>query len=750
MALNKYAKNVVKNKTLGYANADDAFGNTTKSTLNKKDETYVTDISDPNMLHEFASYNTIFTLSALSQEELERPGDVLRATPHDIIAKSGGIGPNENRTRNPVSADNKKIIEKNERLQGAIDKSLETLGANRDLYFRNVSINAIPGLNDKRRLTSVTQINMEIVEPFGISLLERIRAAAINNDYLDHLDAPYLLTIEFVGFDELGNQATDKLTQAMKRVIPVKLVDMNMDVSQAGTVYNLKAIPYNEFPYLNVYNWPRTSGQLNPEGKTLESAVKKLEQLLNQQNEDENEQGQNELPDKYVISIHEDLAPEKLIQLSTVPQSGMAQGATGADAGFYVGTGQEVPPDYMKFNSNMSIIKILEEIMKGHPDYTDKKFAEFYRKASKELGVAEFKGGAGAVLEAAEDFYFKYFKIRASIIPISKEFDTIRATHRKIIKFAIEPYYVHAYSLAIPGVSTGQNFKNFVFKKYNYTFTGENVDILDLDIKYRVAYFQSRLKDFEADNKRKNKIDKIESKNTGGTTGLDIFGDGSLILKSEPSVAKSEGTGKTGGTPSELDSFLDSLTHPLADMVNVRLEILGDPAWMGQSQYIPAAPEIFSDAKAIHKDSTIDYWRGNRKRIWNDELRCYNADVAEPIMMLNFRMPTDLNDLTGVYELQKDQSAEFSGLYRVVTTEHNFSDGRYTTVLNLTRFNNQGVNISNPVPTATVISDGVASKVVTQVEANSLVKEAMSAYKEVTNIGRKFQELISKIKGYFG
>ena len=44
--------------------------------------------------------------------------------------------------------------------------------------------------------------------------------------------------------------------------------------------------------------------------------------------------------------------------------------------------------------------------------------------------------------------------------------------NRKKINFHVEPYKVHAYSLAIPGVSTGKNFKNFVFKTYNYIFTG--------------------------------------------------------------------------------------------------------------------------------------------------------------------------------------------------------------------------------------------------------------------------------------
>ena len=55
-------------KIQGYATADDI--NTEASTL-RKDDIYVTNISDPNVLHDFASYNAIFTLSALGKGNLK-------------------------------------------------------------------------------------------------------------------------------------------------------------------------------------------------------------------------------------------------------------------------------------------------------------------------------------------------------------------------------------------------------------------------------------------------------------------------------------------------------------------------------------------------------------------------------------------------------------------------------------------------------------------------------------------------------
>lgn len=723
---------------------------TEKSTLNKGNDIYVTTINDPNSLHQFASYTSLFTLSALSQRDLEDTTTLLNSKPHDIIVRSSGIGPDANQgspfndlkkafSDVPGSGENKRLID-------AALKSRDTLGRNRDLYIRSVTMNSVPGLNEKRRLTSVTQISMEIVEPAGITLLERIRGAAINNGYLDHLDAPFLLTIDFKGFDEQGRQASTKDSQNMKRLIPVKITDMQMDVTQAGTVYAMKLIPYNEFAYVNRFNYPRTAGTLSPGGKRLSDVFKTLEALLNKQNEDEKDTGLVEKPDVYTVTFDSKGIEDAFITTENLEQQGMAsQGVNGPDGGEYVASGIEIPPDYMKINTSHAITKILEEIMKGHPAYADKKFDEWKSKVTKTLNVAQFKGGAQGVLEEAQDFYFDYFKIRASVVPIEGEFDNIRAMNVKKINYHVEPYKVHAYSLAIPGVSTGQNFKNFVFKTYNYIFTGDNVDVMDVAINYKVAYFQSRLKDFEATNLRKNTIEDASDKATGSTSATDHNTDGNLLTRSHPDTSKSEGTGKTGGTPTQLDSFLDSLTHPMADMVNVRMEILGDPAWISQSQFIPLNASSFARGAGKASDPDIGYWRRNRDRIWNSELRCYNTDVAEPIIMLNFRMPTDFNDQTGVYELQANQSAEFSGLYRVVQVEHNFVDGKYTNVLNLTRFNNQGVIISNPVPSVSVVDRDGLAYVVLKNELTKFynVKEFTNVKSNLTNIGRKYVDLVS-------
>ena len=117
---------------------DNSDGRTTTSTDDKKKQ--VVDISEPNQLFKYASYNVLFTLSALNQAELENTKLLLQSAPHDIIARSSGIGPDANGTTTNVvdevgltGGPNDKIINApgNKRLKGAVEKSQATL-ANRE------------------------------------------------------------------------------------------------------------------------------------------------------------------------------------------------------------------------------------------------------------------------------------------------------------------------------------------------------------------------------------------------------------------------------------------------------------------------------------------------------------------------------------------------------------------------------------------------------------------------------------------
>ena len=109
--------------------------------------------------------------------------------------------------------------------------------------------------------------------------------------------------------------------------------------------------------------------------------------------------------------------------------------------------------------------------------------------------------------------------------------------------------------------------------------------------------------------------------------------------------------------------------------------------------------------------------------------------------MLNFRMPTDLNDRLGTYELASQESANFSGLYRVVEVENSFDDGKFTQTLRLVRFNNQGVIISSPTPIGAIKDkDGITTAI-----ANYEQLQELGEF----NFGRAVNKTIKNLIGRF-
>jgi hypothetical protein len=514
---------------------------------------------------------------------------------------------------------------------------------------------------------------------------------------LDHLDAPYMLTVEFKGFDENGKPIQEK-SEFIKRVIPIKLITMDIDVNQGGSYYNIQAIPYNEFALTNNFMYPRTSGTLTSTNRTFKDAVQDLQRTLNDQNEQEKESRFNQFPDRYDISISEDLNPDAQLSYDLLAQADMTQTRE------VVAPGEEAfKIAFIKFNTSTSILMLLENLMKTHPEYGAKSFDEWATAVSKP-GTDRFNPNE------ALSTYFKYFRIRTSIEPTAN-FDEIRQTNAKIIRIVVEPFYISAYNLATAGVHQDKRYQSYVAKAYNYIFTGDNIDILNLDINYKVAYYQSRLKDLEANDARSfSTTGKSETETTGTPSRKEKWGPYDYLpLKSEPSVYKSSSSNRTGKSDNRIDEFFDAITNPTADMVVVNMGILGDPAWLGQSQFIPATPV---NANGSSRDNNIDFFRGGQKdNIWNPKLRCFNYDVAEPVTNLKFKTPQDFNDKEGVYELSSAQEAVFSGLYRVTQVQHSFSDGQFTQNLTMVRFNNQDRAVTQTTNEKITKKDGVVTSV---------------------------------------
>jgi len=156
--------------------------------------------TEENVLDRYASYNYIFTLSTIPREQLLNPTSIIASRPRDVIAKSAGIGDEGN-----YSPFNEKgqVATSSAARSGYVDRMINTLKPEtikslnesnkilqrgHDIFFKSVTIEGLNAANEERKLVSFNSLNMTLQEPFGITLFEKLRAAAFNNGYRDYID----------------------------------------------------------------------------------------------------------------------------------------------------------------------------------------------------------------------------------------------------------------------------------------------------------------------------------------------------------------------------------------------------------------------------------------------------------------------------------------------------------------------------------------------------------------------------------
>ena len=174
----------------------------------------------PNILEGFASYNYIFTLGCLTDFELNFPDLTYRyRDPLITILKSGGGDLKGSRT----------VYERNGKTEYFID---------------DVEIETIVAGNPGTRSTNATSIKFQITEPYSMGLfLQALQIAALSAGHKNYIEAPYVLSVEFKGYDQAGRRYT---ARQGRRIFPLKFVNVEFEVTEGGSMYAVQAIPFHE------------------------------------------------------------------------------------------------------------------------------------------------------------------------------------------------------------------------------------------------------------------------------------------------------------------------------------------------------------------------------------------------------------------------------------------------------------------------------------------------------------------------
>lgn len=650
----------------------------------------------PNPLELFASYSPLWTMACLTPLQYNDPASY-RNNPADL----------------------KNIIMSS---AGRFDESrVKTSQGIPEFFINNFTMKSVIAPNEKSGNSNVFNFEWEIYEPYSMGLfLQSLQIAALAAGYINYLsDAVYVLRCDFQGYDELGrNYAIVK-----PKYFTVKLTQASFTVNEGGSTYKLIAVPYNHSAFSDTVNTmfndvkivPKKFGTVeealagNSEG-SLVATLNRIETQL---------QAAGKIIQKDVYDIQFPINSDEFRRKEQNAEPGSATVVPGAETTSRTITGTNSTDAASDFENNtigkssfgFDVTKGGNYPFRKHDDTVDANGLIVRDNMTIDPKARVFQFGQGQTITSiitsiikSSDYgkaaidpknkingMLKWFKIDIQVELLL--FDTLTGDFARKFTFRIVPYMIHESIFTTPNTALEYaDIQKNIVKGYDYIYTGKNVDIIKFDISIDHLFYTG-VQPTDATKGEQNNPDgasgpaKVEPKEASiaknsSTLAMVATGGRARLLRNPSSLRKEEkgGSGIEDSAQKVAQEFHKAFTQSNVEMVNVNLEILGDPFYLVDSGMGNYFSPVNSDNSQITEDGTMNYEGG---------------DVY---VYLTFRTPSDVNTATGLYDFGKEVSVSpFSGIYRVTEVESVFTE-MFTQKLTMVRMPGQAFDYANTPP----------------------------------------------------
>ena len=612
----------------------------------------------PNPLHDFQSYNTVFTLAALTKEEVNFPNILFNKMPKFPVAHSSGKG------------DIKEVT------------FYKDIGVNLEYFVDEVDINAIVSPTQKNKHTQFTTMNFMIKEPFSIGLFLQtlnIQAAkAADDGEVNYTKAPYGLIIDFIGLDANGKIFRN---EKLRKVLPFYFTKAAVRADTSGAVYECSAVPITEYGTMTINNQINTDIKLsgNTVYEMMQVGPNSLMAQLNFKGDDDKKAKKKEKPsyvpaDDTIIyfpkGIRETLSEEqRKVILKDRAVANFAD--TGDDVAYtsafktesrdqavetllgnnvsvtneYTGTGGQgirvfqtdgEGPNATFLGNEVGAAKMA--ISENNMAIIGKTFPEFEEKYDKrkktftrdnitlDLKQMTLSFTAGSyitdiietvillseyslnLVKAPDEIKNKqkgthpWFRVVPKCYELKDSFhQSLVHQSPKVVVFSVVPYQV-ADELFIDPTTYSEGtttIRNNIVKGFNYLYTGDNKDILDFQLDYNFGFYNSVPanlgKDANSSSADKNKTDANSSTVTEKT--IYTITPARNDLKGTSTSAGLKGDNKQTGEGTENESMELKIARSMNDrIINSNVDLIKlDLTIIGDPYFLPTSGMMNSD-----------------------------------------------------------------------------------------------------------------------------------------------------------
>ena len=237
-----------------------------------------------------------------------------------------------------------------------------------------------------------------------------------------------------------------------------------------------------------------------------------------------------------------------------------------------------------------------------------------------------------------------WYKISVQAIDLG--YDNRRRDHAYRMKYVISPYAINA----LPSDWFNPPRYRGSHKSYNYWFTGENIEILNFEQEYNYLY---RL--------------VISGQAIPPTSPKYQTDFRDQYRRTYLPTSENHAKGADGYTNEAGDNGASYLYSP-KDQTEVKLRIVGDPAWMQQGEVAVGVDAANFNFAPFQNDGTINY------------------DSQEVVFDISWNQPQDYNLNTGLMEVNNTKiksngtyntQPQFNFTYTAISVKHFFSRGRF-------------------------------------------------------------------------
>jgi hypothetical protein len=693
----------------------------------------------PNPLEQFASMAPLWTMACLTPEQYNNPSIYRASTDalkHIVIAAGGRF-----------------------------DAQRQSTAYGTPEYFLNdFEMKAVINASAQTGNTNALSYKFTLYEPYSMGiLLQSLQNAALQAGYTNYLEAPYVLRLDFMGYDDIG-----RLIKSVKpKFFVMKLKKVKFEVNEGGSTYDVEAFPYNHTGFLDTINtlFNDVTISATSEGTVREMLVSGEKSLCAYLNENEDllvRQNRIKIPDEYVIQFPESSA--EFYQGNTSSANSNA-GATinplaGAVRNVISGRASQQLTEFGQNTIGSSSFGFNAESGGNIPfakegDVVDPNTGVIVRDQMQiDISKREFMFSQGQPLtdiivqtilssnyaKAAMDpanltpeGYIKWFRVDVQIEFL--DFDETIGDYARRIVYRVVPFYVHHTVFTNPtSVPVGYNeLEKKIAKHYQYIYTGQNVDVLDFSIKINNLFFSGTNPSVEAetaDEQNQDQQGTVESAGLstetpqGASPEAQISYTGRSRPRRDPALLNSRPNGAgyadTERKVAEMfhNAFVNSTT---ADLIQVDLEIMGDTYWMVESGFANHFVEPADPTDQIMSDGSVNY------------------EGSDVFIYISFRTPIDINEGTGLYDFPPGTVSPFSGIYKVTRCLNKFSDGNFTQELRCIRMQGQaldygGENLPSDTASAFTTAIGGAKDLTTSIADATTAIEQVASGDWITNI----------------